>query len=87
MAYEKLSTEWHLTLDGWVRGTRTSFHVVQGSVIRRPDNTVVTLEQEIYQSHPCSDEDESWNYIWTNETMGRIEIAELYKKYGSRPIE
>lgn len=52
MAADDVRTEFHLTPDGWVTGTRKYFGRPTGTEVPRPNEAFVTFEhQEIDSSH------------------------------------
>ena len=42
MAADNLLTEYHLTPDGWVKGTERQFRTIVGKEVERPQNAMET---------------------------------------------
>src|SRR5690606_10701920 len=81
MAADNLTTEWHLTPTGWVRGTTRFFSAVQGEEISAPTNRVLTVETLIYQRSGWSAEERSVSDIWKSKTVSAEQIEDLRQKY------
>ena len=82
MAYDKFSTEWHLTNDGWQRGSNSydSDHPQPA-----PANRLLTLTRHLEQSSPYSIEHVSWCETWRSSALTGIERKDLLASFGDKP--
>ena len=81
MAVDDLTTEYHLTPDGWVTGTERFFRDVVGEEIERPCSAVETWEYRIYQRSQWSGEERSCRMIWHDAAVPQTEREELRSRF------
>jgi len=77
MAASNEWTEWHLTPDGWIRGSqRTDFQKVLEAP---PPNRVKTCQYKELISSPTSELKTSLDTVWESENSGEVErLASLF---------
>jgi len=68
MAADDVSTEYHLTPEGWVKGTERYFGKSGGNEVERPENAVATWVHRIYQRSIWSQEERSCRMTWHDES-------------------
>ena len=82
MASDNLITEYHLTPDGWVKGTEWYFGKIKGGKeTERPQNAVETWKSRIYQQSDWSPEDATAELIWCDESVSAEERDRLREKF------
>jgi hypothetical protein len=84
MAYDRYSIEWHLTPNGWVKGTETYFGKAEREVLP-PSVRVETWLIEVEQSSGYSPEDVDWKPIWTSADSTPEEISTLRSSFPPPP--
>ena len=84
MAFDDVRTEYHLTPDGWVKGTCRYFGSSKNEV-ERPHNTVETWENRLYQRSGWSPEEISAEMIWHNASVPEAEREALRARF-TRPF-
>ena len=83
MAADHWTIEYHLTSDGWVTGTSTTFSKIDGQAVPRPDGAVETWEEDCYQSSIWSGEQYSHKLLWHNPSISEADRMALRKKFPS----
>ena len=78
MAYDDLTTEWHLTPNGWIKGTSRFFGEVQGEKLEPPPDRVASYRLRVYRQSRRSGEDLSWARIWGASDPDDAGLAELH---------
>lgn len=75
MAASKEWTEWHLTPNGWIRGTvKTDFTI---DVVERPNDAIATwryLEEIAFAARPDCKTNEIWRSNITNEQFISLQV-------------
>ncbi len=83
MADDDLRCLFHLTEDGWVRGTGTFFKKVQGKEIPRPEGAVATYQLHVYSRSPWSPEERTWSLVWRREGVTEEEVTRIQEQFPS----
>ena len=86
MADDNLRCEFHLTEEGWVRGTRKFFDKVQGEKIQKPGDAIATYELHIYQKSMWSKEERAWSQLWKRGGIADEELNSILENH-PRPDE
>ena len=82
MAYDRTSTEYHLTPQGWISGTDRFFGAVQGQEIEPPVDRVETRLVTVTQPSGWSAKEYvQTEIIWSSPNVSDADLAALYKKY------
>lgn len=81
MAEDDLRCRFHLTYNGWKKGTRTFMGHAQGNVIYQPGDTLATYDLHIYQRSPWSKEERNWSRIWKSNEISDTKLKALEKKH------
>jgi hypothetical protein len=81
MAEDNLRIEFHLTPNGWLRGTTRYFDKVQNVIVERPSNAVETSELHIFQRSSWSPEQRTWKVLWRLDGISDQELKALYRKF------
>ena len=84
MAADDYSTEYHLTPDGWVKGSERFFSRPHKEV-ERPQNAVETWEDHATQSSIYSDDYHHVKMLWHDESVPKSERDGLHAKF-KRPF-
>ena len=84
MTFDDVRTEYHLTPDGWVKGTCRYFGSSENEV-ERPHNAVETWENRLYQRSGWSSEEISAEMIWHNASVPEAEREALRARF-TRPF-
>ena len=79
MAADDVLTEYHLTPDGWVKGTEQYFG--SGARVPRPATAVETWKCRIYQRSIYSEEQRSEELIWHATDVSEAERQALHAKF------
>jgi hypothetical protein len=77
MAADHWSQEYHLTRDGWVKGTYRYFSKIDGDEVARPDGAVETWEEDCSQRSMWSGDDYSYRLLWHDENIPEDERRAL----------
>ena len=85
MAVDNVSTEYHLTPEGWVTGTHRNFGKIDGNDIERPRSAVETWEFHIYQRSMYSEERHTWRMRWHDASVPEAEREALHASF-KRPL-
>ena len=82
MAYDRTSTEYHLTPQGWTSGTERFFDAVQGKEIEPPADRVETRLITVTQPSGWSPKEYAHTeIIWKSPNASDADLEILYKKY------
>jgi len=80
MAASNEWNEWHLTEDGWVKGTeKTDFAM---NVVVAPENRLATFKYQEHVSSVYSKMQISWDMTWKKPS---IDITPVVKAHGQYP--
>ena len=79
-ATDDFEVEFHLTPNGWQRGSEWFFGELQAAT-PSPANRLLTLKQRIYQSSPVATPLVTWVTVWRKSGVPEHEIEELRKKF------
>ena len=79
MAVDDQRTEYHLTLEGWIKGTVRFFG--KGRKVRRPAGAVETWEQHIYQRSRWSGEEVARRRVWHDESVSEADRQTLRESF------
>lgn len=82
MSLSKEWTEWHLTPEGWKRGTE-KIDFRQAEILEHPINRVLTCIYKEHLSSAFSSLDKSVEEKWRSGQQEEVDI--LLKKFGSCP--
>lgn len=85
MSYDDVRTEYYLTANGWIEGSRYYFRRLQGEAVERPEGTVEIWEHHVTQRYGSSREDEKWSCIWIDKSMSEEERSIIRNNAGPRP--
>lgn len=80
MAVDKLETEYHLTPNGWVKGTSRFFRKAEKEV-PPPADRLLTMVELIEQSSRWSRDETSWREEWRSPHVSDSELEKLRKKF------
>ncbi len=78
MAVDDLEREYHLTPNGWVKGTSFCFGNTDKEITPPPDR-VLTIVERTYQSSRRSQEEISSRVTWRSPMVSAEQIVELTK--------
>jgi len=81
MAEDDYKVEYHLTPNGWVRGTSWFFGKLQDEIKQRPNDTVRTCLYHETQSSMYGKPTIIWKEIWSNPDVDENTINALIEKY------
>lgn len=82
MAFDRWTVEYHLTPNGWVKGTKTYFDTTDGE-IPRPADAIETWKQEGYQRSGWGAEEITHRCIWHAPSMSEDERKRLRSQFQS----
>jgi hypothetical protein len=81
LTFDRQTTEYHLTPNGWVTGTYGTFGHVRGDERPRPIDALETWEFEVYQKSGWSREERNWDRTWKDPNVSDECIADLHVKF------
>jgi hypothetical protein len=84
MSLDGMKTEYHLTPRGWIAGAQAIFGPIKDAVLKRPDDALITFEEQIHQESEMDPESTTWIEIWRREGVSDVWLAKLYDQYGSK---
>jgi len=82
MAYDRYTTEYHVTPAGWQGGNRTLFGKTQGETLEPPEDRVETWIHGVTQASGWSKEDHSWRLDWESNETTDADVLGLREKWG-----
>jgi len=80
MSCDSTDDEYHLTPNGWVKGTHY-YYGEADKIIERPIDTVGTWVRKMRQSISYAPEDITWDLIWASPDYSESERTDIEKKY------
>jgi hypothetical protein len=80
MSYDNWDQEWHLTPQGWIRGSSTYFGRVD-SEVPRPADAIETWEQHCDQASGWSREYKTNKQVWHNPDTSEADRDVLRAKF------
>lgn len=83
MSADDWSDEYHLTPNGWVKGTSKYFRKVQGEDVPRPPSAVETWEEHCNQRSMWSGDDYSYELLWRDTNVPEAEGVALRERFPS----
>lgn len=78
--WDSYDIDYHLTPNGWVTGTKSSFGKAR-TMIPRPADCVLTLRLSVRQTYASSRGEESWSEIWKSPSATKDYVSKLQKTF------
>ena len=85
MTMDRVSWEYHLSPHGWKQGTSRYFDSVQGLIIDRPQDAIMTLLHESTQENQWTREEARTTCTWTATKISSDILERLLRSYGTEP--
>lgn len=79
MAVDDQRTEYHLTPEGWIKGTVRFFG--KGRKVEHPPGAVETWEHHIYQRSRWSAEEPAKRLVWCDESVSEAHRQTLRESF------
>ena len=87
MAWDRTTTEYHLTLNGWVRGTEHIFSNRVGAEVERPRNAVEIWEHRMVHPSGWAQEEHTWRMVWHDASLPKDERDTLRARFEEHPFD
>lgn len=81
MAADDYEVEYHLTEEGWVKGSSWFFNQLQGEAVPRAKGTLETWLYHERQSSTYSRSDITWERTWRDPDADENHIKDLHRKF------
>ena len=80
MSVDQTTDYYHLTPNGWVKGTSKIYRNVH-SEVEPPEDRIETLERYMTQSHAFASEQVTWSRVWKDESYTEDQLLEIRNKF------